>query len=92
MIVTNNKKEFRFEIQLPGDEVAYLQYRWLKGDMVLLHTVVPASSRKSGIGSILVKQVLDYVRQAGLKVVIYCPFVAKYVREHPEYDDLKSGG
>ena len=42
MEVTNNKKEFRFEILLPDGEIAKLEYRWLKGSMVLMHTLVPA--------------------------------------------------
>ncbi len=88
MEIINNKKQFRFEISLPGGEMAELDYRWLKGNMVLMHTIVPVSARKQGIGATLVKYVLDYVREHHLKIVIYCPFVAKYVDTHPEYKDL----
>ncbi len=88
MEVINNKKEFRFEMTLPGGDIAKLEYRWLKGSMVLMHTLVPATNRLKGVGSELVKYVLDYVCANHLKIVIYCPFVAKYVKDHPEYDDL----
>lgn len=88
MIITNNKKEFRFETILEDGEIARLEYRWLRGSMVLMHTIVPASGRKKGVGSELVKFVLDYLRTNNLKMVIYCPFVTKYVNEHPEYQDL----
>ena len=88
MEVINNKKQFRFEILLPDGEYAILEYRWLKGSMVLMHTLVPPSGRGKGIGGTLVKYVLDYAREQGLKIIIYCPFVAKYVKAHPEYNDL----
>ncbi len=88
MEFSNNKKEFRFEAQLPDGEFARLDYRWLKGNMVLMHTVVPESGRGKGVGAALVKYVLDYVRAHDLKVVVYCQFVAKYMKLHPEYDDL----
>ena len=88
MEIINNKKQFRFEIAMPDGEIAELDYRWLKGSMVLMHTIVPVSARKQGIGGMLVKYVLDYARDNHLKIIIYCPFVAKYVHEHPEYKDL----
>ena len=92
MEIVNNKKQFRFEIELPDGELARLEYRWLKGRMVLMHTLVPASNRLKGVGSILVKYVLDYARAHNLKVIVYCPFVAKYIKDHPEYNDLVEDG
>ena len=88
MDVINNKKLSRFEIALEDGDTARLEYRWLKGNMVLMHTFVPPSGRGKGIGQELVKYVLDYAREQGLKIVVYCPFVAKYMKEHAEYDDL----
>ena len=88
MEIINNKKQFRFELPLSSGEFAELDYRWLRGSMVLMHTVVPVSARGKGIGSILVKYVLDYAREQHLKVIVYCPFVTKYLKDHPEYNDL----
>ena len=88
MEVVNNKKQFQFQVTLPDGEVAVLQYRWLKGSMVLMHTLVPASGRGKGVGAVLVKYVLDYARSHHLKIIIYCPFVEQYVKKHPEYNDL----
>ena len=84
----NNKKQFRFEIALDNGEFATLEYRWLKGNMVLMRTLVPASMRGKGVGASLVRQVLDYVRSAGLKVIVYCPFISRYLESHAEYADL----
>ncbi len=88
MEVINNKRGFSFEIVLPDGEIAHLDYRWLKGSMVLMHTVVPPSARGMGIGGKLVKYVLDYARNNGLKIIVYCSFVAKYLEKHTEYADL----
>ena len=88
MEVVNNKKLFRFEILLPDGEYAILEYRWLKGSMVLMHTFVPVSGRGKGVGAALVKYVLDYAREQNLTIIVYCPFVAKYMKAHPEYNDL----
>ena len=88
MEVVNNKKLFRFEIALPDGEYATLEYRWLRGSMVLMHTIVPKSARLKGIGSFLVKHVLDHLRAHHLKMIPYCPFVVKYLKDHPEENDL----
>lgn len=88
MDITNNKKEFRFEAILEDEKQATLSYRWLKGSMVLLHTVVPAGMRGTGVGSTLVKFVLDYVAEHHLKIIVYCPFVAQYIQRNPEYGEL----
>jgi len=77
-----------FEVALPDGEFARLEYRWLKGNLALMHTLVPAADRGKGIGAGLVKYVLDYAYTQHLKVIIYCPFVQKYVKEHPEYNDI----
>jgi uncharacterized protein len=88
MEIVNNKKQFRFEIALPAGDYAVLEYRWLRGSMVLMHTLVPATNRLKGVGSALVKYVLDYAREQNLKVIPYCPFVVKYLKDHPEYNDI----
>ena len=88
MEVINNKKEFRFEIPMPDGEFARLDYRWLKGSLVIMHTVVPVSGRGKGVGAALVKFTLEYARTNNLKVIIYCPFAVKYAKEHPEYNDV----
>jgi predicted GNAT family acetyltransferase len=86
--VVNNKKLFRFEIALDNGEFAVLQYRWLKGNMVLLHTMVPKSMQGKGIAAYLVKYVLDYMREQHFKAIVYCPYVQAYLKKHPEYNDV----
>jgi predicted GNAT family acetyltransferase len=40
------------------------------------------------VGSQLVRGALDDLRARGLRVVPLCPFVAAYLRRHPEDADL----
>jgi predicted GNAT family acetyltransferase len=86
--VINNKRQYRFETPIGDGEMATLEYRWLKGSMVLMHTLVPKSGRGTGVGSALVKYVLDYARDHNLKIIVYCPFATLYLSKHPEYNDL----
>jgi len=49
---------------------------------------VPAALNGRGIGSALVRGILDRARAQGLKVVPICPFVKAYLAKHEEYADL----
>lgn len=83
-IVSNNKERLRFEIELSG-EFAYIDYRWYKGDVAFMHTVVPESMQGKGIASLMAKNALEYAIKEKLKIMLYCPFMSKYVKEHSEY-------
>ncbi len=65
--------------------LAYLQS---PGRIVFVHTEAPPELRGRGIASELARRALDYARREGLRVVAQCPFVAGYLRVHPEYADL----
>jgi predicted GNAT family acetyltransferase len=55
---------------------------------VLVHTEVEPRAEGTGLGSQLVTEALDDIRARGLRVVPLCPFVAAYIRRHPDYADL----
>jgi uncharacterized protein len=82
-IVTNG----RFELERDG-KVAFLEYSYDGSTLELIHTEVPDELRGSGLGSELVHGALEWARQHKAKVDILCPFVKKYVDEHPEYAEL----
>ena len=85
--IINNKKLSRFETEING-EFAYVEYRFYKDDIALMHTFVPESARGKGISSALAKFSLEYVKEQKLKRLVYCPFIAKYIKQHPEYEPL----
>ena len=88
--VTNNKEKKRFEASV-NDQIAYLEYIPAGKNMVLSHTEVPERLEGQGIGGRLVGQVLETVNSGDQKIIIVCPFVAAYIKKHPEYLDLIFG-
>ncbi len=85
--VRDNTERHRFELDADG-HVAFSNYKRDSGVITILHTEVPKELNGRGIGSALVRGLLDIVRAQKLKVVPLCPFVAGYIAKHPEYSDL----
>jgi uncharacterized protein len=85
--VTHNEAEHRFE-HGEGANLAQLQYV-RRGDMLIFtHTEVPDEAEGQGIGTALAHAALEHASSAGMKVVPRCPFVARYMERHPEYEHL----
>jgi predicted GNAT family acetyltransferase len=86
--VSDRPNELRYEIEVDGEVVGFINYRREPGVIELVHTDVDPRSEGKGVGAALVQGALDDVRARGLKVRPFCPFVAAYIRRHPEYQDL----
>jgi len=85
--VVDNTAEHRFELSADGLMAA--AYYELSGDVITFaHTVVPNELGGRGIGSHLIREALEQVRQARLKVVPQCPFVKAYLDKHPAEAEL----
>jgi hypothetical protein len=86
--VKDNPAASRFEME-SGGAVAFVEYeRAGDGRIALLHTEVPEALSGRGVGSKLVRGVLEALRAEEAKVVPRCEFVAAYVERHPEYRDM----
>jgi uncharacterized protein len=83
-VVRDNREELRYEILREGELLGEILYRTEPGAVVLVHTEVAPSAEGEGIGSRLVAGALEDIRSRGLRVVPICPFVAAYMRRHPE--------
>jgi len=80
--------EGRYVLEVDGEPAGLLEYEE-EGDVVdLVHTEVDPRRRERGLGSELVAGALDDLRAKGRRVRPTCPFVARFVDEHPEYADL----
>jgi predicted GNAT family acetyltransferase len=86
--VRDNPAELRYEALAGGEVIGEIRYRTEPGLVVLVHTEVEPANEGAGVGTSLVEQALDDIRSRGLHVVPLCPFVADYIRAHPEYADL----
>jgi predicted GNAT family acetyltransferase len=87
-VVCDNPAQRRYELLFGDELVGEILYRTKPGTVVLVHTEVEPAVEGSGLGSRLVAEALDDIRARGLSVVPLCPFVAAYIRRHPEYADL----
>lgn len=86
--ITDNADERRYEARL-GDELAgWVDYGRIHSRLVALHTEVLPEFGGRGIGSRLVRHVLDDARSSGLKVTPRCPFFVAHFQRHPEDADL----
>lgn len=71
-----------------ADHLALIAIRQQGTRFAAVHTEVPAALRGKGIGDIMARALLDYIRREGLTVLPYCPFVAAYIKRHHDYADL----
>jgi predicted GNAT family acetyltransferase len=75
----------RFKLS-SGTWVAVLDYR--EHDSLTIecyHTFVPPPMRGRGVASRLVAQALRWALEQHITVIPTCPFVAAFLRRHPEY-------
>jgi len=89
LAVVDNPSRSRYELRDDGHLVGFTEYHE-RDDGVLgfPHTVITVPKRGAGYGSTLVGGALDDVRAKGRTIVPECPFVQRFVQEHPDYQDL----
>lgn len=88
---SNNKSENQFEL-LIGDQIAFLEYYRDGKKIFLNHTEVPVELRGKGYAAKLVKKSLQYSREHKLIVVPSCSYVARFIDDNPEWNDVLSEG
>jgi uncharacterized protein len=83
--VVDNPEAERYELRLDERLVGELRYtRDDDGKLVLVHTEVDPSLKGQGLGDVFVQGVLDDLRERGIEYRVICPFVAAYLRRHPQ--------
>lgn len=78
----------RYELTSGDDLVGFIDYRLRDGVITMVHTEVGEEWSGQGHAGTLARSALDDARSRGLSVVPTCPYVAAYIRKHPEYADL----
>ena len=83
--VRDEREHHRFALS-SGAALAVLEYREAgPGKIEFHHTYVPPALRGRGIASKLAAFALRNAIDNGLTVIPTCPFVALFIRRHPEY-------
>jgi predicted GNAT family acetyltransferase len=89
LAVTDNPAKSRYELHDDAQLLGFTEYHERDdGVLVFPHTVITSPKRGAGYGSTLVQGALDDVRSKGRTIVARCPFVQRFVTEHPDYQDL----
>jgi uncharacterized protein len=90
--VADNPAEARFEIRADGEVAGFVAYRLRGGTITFLHTETDDRFRGQGVAGRLIQYSLDSARERHLAVLPYCPFVNRWIAEHPGYEDLVPEG
>ena len=83
----DNADEKQYEFHIEG-HIAKIEYIKAGHKIFLTHTEVPKELEGKGIGSAIVKTVLAEVEKNDWTLVPLCPFVAAYIKRHPEWRKL----
>lgn len=89
-VVTHNPAASRYELHVGTALAGFVTYRFDDEDQVLalLHTEVEPAFKGEHLATLLARFSLDDARARGLAVLPYCPYIASWIRKHPEYTDL----
>ncbi|WP_042372082.1 GNAT family N-acetyltransferase [Streptacidiphilus neutrinimicus] len=86
--VVDNPDASRFEIY-DGEELAgFAEYHRFRNEIAFIHTEIDPNFGGRGLGGALARAALDTVRELGLEVLPFCPFIRGWITKHPEYVDL----
>ena len=85
LIENEAAKQYEFHVDRFIPKIEYIK---VKGKIFLTHTEVPVELEGKGIGSALVKQVLEEIEKLDLILIPMCPFVAVYIKRNPEWKKL----
>jgi predicted GNAT family acetyltransferase len=75
----------RYEAVIDGLVVGVADYREDGDHVVFPHVEVTPKWEGQGVATALVREALDEVIAAGKSITPLCPFVVRFVGEHPEY-------
>lgn len=88
VVVRDDPDGDRFVIEVDGELAGFADYK-IRGDRHLfVHTEIFPSFEGRGLGSKLAGGALDEVRTTGRVIVPHCPFIAAYIKRHPEYSEF----
>lgn len=87
--VTQNPDENRYEVH-SGDTLAgFAEYQLPDDEHVdFTHTKVDEAFSGEGLAGRLVAEAVADVQQRGKRIVPHCSYVAKWLSEHPEHEEI----
>jgi uncharacterized protein len=86
--VVDNTAAHRFELRVDGEVAGFMTYKRDDPTLALNHTEIDPRFEGRGLGTVLIRTVLDNARAEGAAVLPFCPFVRGFLKRHPEYVDV----
>lgn len=90
MEVRNNEERSRYELVIDNNVAGIADYHAVGDVLVFPHTEIDPERRGQGLGDKLIRGALDEVRRRNAKVRAQCWFVRDFLRDNPDYADLKA--
>lgn len=85
VLVRDATERSRFEITVDGALAGFSEYHTRPGRVVITHTEIGDEYQGQGLAGKLVRAALEQIRRRGEQITPLCPYVAGYIRKHPEY-------
>lgn len=87
--VTDVPDRERFEARdESGELVGFVTYQLTGNIIAITHTEVLPDFAGKGVGSLILRAVMDDSRARARSVVPICPFLVKWLEKHQDYDDI----
>ncbi|MEV6878594.1 GNAT family N-acetyltransferase [Amycolatopsis sp. NPDC051128] len=83
--VVDNPGEGRYELWAGEKLAGFAAYDQRGALTVFTHTEIDDAFSGQGLGKVLAAGALDDVVAKGRTIVPVCPFIAGYLRKHPDY-------
>ena len=79
----------RYVVRLPGKPEAEMTFTQRGPGVISIdHTIVPKEMGGMGVGTALVKHMVEDVRARKLKIIPLCPFTRAQLEKHAEWQDI----
>ncbi|GAA3744821.1 GNAT family N-acetyltransferase [Leifsonia bigeumensis] len=76
----------QYELRDAETTIGFAEYHDRGDSRLFTHTVVDSSYGGQGLGTRLARHVLEDAVAQGKRIVPICPFIAAYLKRHPEYE------
>ncbi len=87
-VVTHAPDRSRYEISLGGEPAGFTAYLDRDGQRIFHHTEIDDRFGGKGLAGVLVAHALGDSREAGMRIVPVCPYIARWVKSHHDVDDV----
>ncbi|MGN6426131.1 GNAT family N-acetyltransferase [uncultured Leifsonia sp.] len=90
LTVENQPDQSRYALLADGELIGVAEYDLRDDAIVFTHTEIDEEKRERGMASDLVQAALDDVRDnSSRRVVASCPYVRRWLQDHPDYQALQ---